>query len=191
MVRRSPKAATEIAQYDREAQALELRARGYTFSAIAAELDFADASGASRAYHRALGRKPAQNVEEIREQEASRIEFLWRKTADLIEHPKLAHSAIGKTIPDPRSPGEYLIDQSAQIAAMREYRLQSESYRKMCGADLHVPVNPNQDPQIQEVMDYVQGLTATNQRLERENTAQRLELESLRLEVSAMPADVV
>ena len=61
MPRRSPKAATEITAADRKAAAVELRARGYTFADIALELGYADASGASKAYHAALRERPAQN----------------------------------------------------------------------------------------------------------------------------------
>ena len=147
-----------------------MRAQGHSFASIASALGFADPSGASKAYHRALSRKPAQNVDQLRAQESERLEYLWRKCAELIENPKLAHSAIGKVIQDPRNPGEYLVDQSAQIAAMKEYRLQSESYRRMCGVD--IPPTQAPDPmaekQYAEMISWVQSLISRNQQLERE-----------------------
>jgi AraC-like DNA-binding protein len=190
--KRSPAAATEIQQYDREAKTLEMRAQGHSFASIAETVGYSDASGASKAYHRALARKPAQNVDQIRAQEAERLEYLWRKAADLIEHPKLAHSAIGKTIPDPREPGEWLIDQSAQIQAMREYRLQSESYRKMCGADIGTSVNlkvsTEDEASIREAVAYVRRLQDQVRELEAENQDLRGQVAALNL---AVPAELV
>lgn len=174
-----------------------MRAQGHSFQSIATIVGYADASGASKAYHRALSRKPAQNVNEIRQQESERLEYLWRKTADLIEHPTLEHSAIGKTIKDSRHPHGctcggtkdecFLEKQVALISAMREYRLQSESYRKMTGADLTAPKQPTAEDEreIEEFKTYIFKLADDNDALKAEVTSLRRQLEDA---YAAVPA---
>jgi hypothetical protein len=182
VAKRSPKAATEIAQYDREARSVELRAQGYNFRQIADEVGYSDPSSASKAYHRALARRPAQNVDQVRSQEGERLEYLWRKTADLIENPTLVHSAIGKTVPDPRRPGEFLIDQSAQIRAIDEYRKLSESFRKLTGADVGTNVNvkvsssPEEDRIVSETIQWVNDLAPKYKALQEENASLRAQV---------------
>jgi hypothetical protein len=154
-----------------------MRAKGYSFQSIADTLGYSDASGASKAYHRALRRRPAQNVDEIRAQESDRLEFCWRKTAEVIERPPLVHSAIGKTVPDPRSPGDYLVDESTRIRAITEYRHLSESYRKLCGADIVVK-DPTAEDQaaLDEAMRYLTELSTRCKSLEVENLALRTQV---------------
>lgn len=142
MPRRSPKAATEITAADRKAAAVELRARGYTFERIADTLGYANASGASKAYHAALRERPAQNVDQIRDQEAARLEWLWRKTAGIVEDPGPRSSAIGKIVvfpPGHEKAGEPVPDSSTALRAATEYRHQSESLRKLYAADVPAP----------------------------------------------------
>jgi hypothetical protein len=193
--KRSPKAATEIAAYDREARSVELRSQGLNFSQIAGELDYASASGAAKAYHRALRRRPAQNVDMVRAQESERLEYLWKKTADLIENPTLVHSAIGKTVPDPRNPGEFLIDQSAQIRAIDEYRKLSESFRKLTGADVGTNVNvkvstPEQEREMQEVQSFLDEWTRGVTSVQAENRTLQAENASLRAQVALLEGSV-
>ncbi len=133
--RRSPKAVTEIASFDREARAVEMRAQGHSFQSISETLGYSDASGASKAYHRALARRPAQNVDQVRQQESERLEYMYRKTAEVIESPPPAHSAIGKVVINPET-GEIIRDESVKIRAIETYRKLSESYRKLCGVDI-------------------------------------------------------
>lgn len=136
--RRSPKAATEITAADRKAAAVELRARGYTFQRIADELGYANASSASKAYHAALRARPAQNVDMIRDQESARLEWLWRKTAAIVEDPGPRSSAIGKIVvypPGHERAGAPVPDSSTALRAATEYRHQSESLRKLYAAD--------------------------------------------------------
>lgn len=196
MPKRSPTASTELAASDREARTVELRSQGWTFSSIAEELGYADASGASKAWDRAIKRRPAQNVDQVRAQEAERLEYLWRHTADMIENPKLAHSAIGKVIPDPRNPGMYLIDQSAQIAAIREFRLQSESFRRMCGVDIGTavkPPDPQEEADYREVVEWMTSNADEVVRLRAENERLRDRLASYETESGQIiwPAEIV
>lgn len=184
--RRSPKAATEIAQYEREAKALGMRAQGHNFQSIADTLGYADASGASKAYHRALARKPAQNVDQIRAQEAERLEYCWRKTSPVIECPPVKTTSTGFNQYDPRtgpctcggikngpridhSPEcavKPILDEGKRLQAITEYRHLSESYRKMCGVDLDAPaVNPEFDTWFADHQKYVAALVAENRNL--------------------------
>ena len=138
MPRRSLKAATEIAAADRKAAAVELRARGYTFERIAEELGYANASGASKAYHAALRSRPSQSVDMIREQESARLEWLWARTAAIVEDPGPRSSAIGKIVVYPaghEKAGQPVPDSSTALRAATEYRHQSESLRKLYSAD--------------------------------------------------------
>jgi hypothetical protein len=52
----------------REAQALEMAVSGYTFDEIAKEIGYADASGAYRAYRRALGKEKEPEKQELRKE---------------------------------------------------------------------------------------------------------------------------
>jgi hypothetical protein len=178
--RRSMKASTEIAAADREAKAVEMRAAGHNFQAIADTLGYSDASGASKAYHRALRRRPAQNVDQVRQQEAERIEYLWQRTAAVIEDPGPRVSAIGKLAVYPAGhprAGEIVADESVRLRAAHEYRMQSESYRKLCGADIVVKdANPEEEQQLAEAMTWVRELTARNKTLEVENLALRTQV---------------
>lgn len=190
MAKRSPTAATEILSYDREARAIEMRAQGESFQSIATTLGYSDASGASKAYHRALKRRPAQNVDEIRAQEGERLEYLWRKTSEVIENPPPAHSAIGKIVIDTRT-GEPVLDQSVKIRAITEYRHLSESYRKMCGVDITAKALEQDPLQLPWWQDFEARYTAKCQEafdLRQECDRLRLELASLE---NTVPAEVV
>jgi hypothetical protein len=146
--------STEITASDREARSVEMRAQGYSFQSIADTLGYSDASGASKAYHRALARRPAQNVDDLRDQESERLEYLWKKTAQVIERgSKVKTTSIGRTQYDVRTctcpvkgrtdedhypdcPVEPVLDDGDLLRAIAEYRHLSESFRKLCGLDI-------------------------------------------------------
>ena len=161
-----------------------MRAEGCSFQAIADTLGYSDASGASKAYHRALARRPAQSVDDIRMQESERLEYMWKKVAQVIESPPLVHSAIGKVVPDPRPgrEGHFLIDERARIAAVSEYRHCSESFRKLTGADLGSKP-PEPDPLTRTVLD---GFTAEYN----EYKAKAAERDELAREISLLRAQL-
>jgi hypothetical protein len=73
---------------------------------------------------------------QIRAREAAVLERMARKVEAVIDSAPLQHSAIGKPIEDPRNPGTYLVNESVRVAAIRERRLLSESFRRLTGADL-------------------------------------------------------
>lgn len=170
-----------------------MRAQGFSFASIAETVGYADASGASKAYHRALARKPAQNVDQIRAQEAERLEYLWKRASEVIEDPPLVHSAIGKVVPDPRPgrEGLFLVDERAKIAAITEYRHLSESYRKMTGADITVKQpDPDEEREMAEFRAWILELEASHA----ENRVLRAEVAQLRValaEALAVEAEVV
>ena len=45
-----------------------------------------------------MARRPAQNVDQVRQQESERLEYLWRQTAEVLIEPPPVHSAIGKVV---------------------------------------------------------------------------------------------
>ncbi len=209
MPKRSPKPGTEIVASDREARAVELRAKGWNFQAIAGELGFADASGASKAYHRALQRRPAQNVDQLREQEAERLEYMWRKTAEVIESPPYAFSSIAKTIPDPDYPvdpkdkhvslaGKYIKDESVKLRAIESYRKLSESFRKLTGIDIGAAaeITPELRGELAEALAECRRASVRSRELELENGILRARLTGLQARLhdyengSIVPAEV-
>ena len=81
----------------------------------------------------------------IRARELATLEDLSKRAEAVISNPPLVHSAIGKTVPDPRHPGAYLINESVRVAAIRERRLLSESTRRLTGADLAAAERPGRE----------------------------------------------
>jgi hypothetical protein len=177
-----------------------MRAQGHNFQTIADTLGYADASGASKAYHRALARKPAQNVDQIRAQEAERLEYCWRKTSEVIERPPVKTTSTGFNQYDPRtgpctcggikngprtdhSPEcavKPILDEGKRIQAVTEYRHVSESYRKLCGVDLHgKPEDVDQRAEMDEFLAYIESLDDGNKRLTAENTDLKIQLARL------------
>lgn len=73
---------------------------------------------------------------QIRARETAVLERMAKKIEAVIDSPPLQHSAIGKPIEDPRNPGQYLINETVRVSAIRERRLLSESFRRLTGADL-------------------------------------------------------
>jgi hypothetical protein len=150
-----------------------MRSQGHSFQTIADTLGYADASGASKAFTRALRRRPIQNAEELRAQESERLEYLWQRTAKVVEDPGPRVSAIGKVAQFPTGhprAGEIVPDESVRLRAAHEYRLQSESFRRLTGIDIggmHVP-DAAESAEYEQMMTWVRSLVADNQRLTRE-----------------------
>ena len=94
-----------IAQRNREARALNLRKGGFSYDAIAAELGYADRSGAYRAIQRALARTLSEPADELRKLEVERLDDLWRRTQVILatRHAVLYQGAdTGFDDPGPR-----------------------------------------------------------------------------------------
>lgn len=189
-----------------------MRAQGHNFQSIADTLGYADASGASKAYHRALARKPAQSVDQIRAQEAERVEYCWRKTTEVIEHPPVKTTSTGFNQYDPRTGPctcagikngprtdhtpecavKPILDERAKIAAITEYRHLSESYRKMCGVDLPAKApEVDQRQEMDEFLSFLESQDDENKRLKQEVIMLRRQITTLESEAGAVPAQIV
>jgi hypothetical protein len=71
---------------------------------------------------------------QIRAMEMARLESIAQKLERLAERPPEMHSAIGKIILD--SEGRPVLNEGVRVQALRELRLNSESRRRLTGADL-------------------------------------------------------
>jgi len=137
--RRSQKASAEIAAADRKARAVELRSRGYSFQQIADTLGYANPSGASKAYHAALRARPAQNVDQLRAEAATRYEYLLAESVRQIEQPGPRVSAIGKLAVFPAGhprAGEIVEDESIRNRGIESARKVINDYARLTGAEL-------------------------------------------------------
>lgn len=113
--------------------AVELRARGWTYAAIAAEVGYNHASAALKAVNTALSEIPQASCEELIRQETARLEEMDAKLAEIIATPPVQHSAIGKVVVG--LDGEPVRNVTVVIQALRERRMVGESLRRMRGAD--------------------------------------------------------
>lgn len=114
-------------------RAVELRAKGWTYSAIAAETGYAHASAALKAVNTALSEIPQASCEELIAQETARLEEMDAKLAEIIASPPVQHSAIGKVVVG--LDGEPVRNMTVVIQALKERRMVGESLRRMRGAD--------------------------------------------------------
>ena len=134
-------------------RAVQLRAKGWTFAAVAREVGYKHAAAAQKAVTTALAQIPQQSCEQLIRQEEARLEEMDSKLAEIISSPPIQHSAIGKPVIDPRS-GEPVSNMSVVIQAMKERRMVGESLRKMRGADKPAPapaLNPVQLEQVAKI----------------------------------------
>jgi hypothetical protein len=78
--------AERIAQAEKEARIIELRRTGATWELIAKATGYANASGAYKAYQKAIGKIVAPKVEELRAVEVDRLDRLqfaiWERAKD-------------------------------------------------------------------------------------------------------------
>lgn len=70
---------------ERDAQAARLRARGMSYPRIAAELGYADHTGAWHAVQRALRATVAEPAAEVRQLELDRLDQLWEAALAVLE----------------------------------------------------------------------------------------------------------
>ncbi|WP_309070279.1 hypothetical protein [Arthrobacter sp.] len=82
----------------REVRALELSADGWSLDRIAAELGYADRSGAFRAVSRALSKRAAASVEELRAMADAELEVLRQRLYQLMELPGIHADTALKAI---------------------------------------------------------------------------------------------
>lgn len=110
---------------EKDAKAALLRSRGLSFSEIAAQLDFADSSGAHRAYRRALAAVPVEAVGELRALETQKLDAMERtawaalmRTYHLAQHGKIVIDPDGNPVEDV-GPKLAAIDRLLKIAERR------------------------------------------------------------------------
>jgi hypothetical protein len=176
---------TRIAAAEKREAVVNARFAGNTWSKVAEIAGYSCAESAQRAFSQAMKDKPAANAEEIRAQESERIEYLWSKVAEVVENPPLVHSAIGKTVPDPRFPGKWLVDERAKVSAISEYRHLSESYRKLTGCDLGMRAQASDEGQ--KMMDqYLEVLREAYA----ERDAAQAEVQASQVEVSRLQREL-
>ncbi|MFI7583158.1 hypothetical protein ACH9DO_05120 [Kocuria sp. M1N1S27] len=105
----------------KETKALQLRSQGRRLDEIAAELDYADASGAHRAIERALRKHQAIGVEEYRALSAAQLDELDAQAAAITAMPGVGAGDLLKAIETRRkivlSRGEVLGLKGSQGAA--------------------------------------------------------------------------
>jgi hypothetical protein len=116
----------------RDAQAAELRAEGWTFEAIAAELGYGDKSTCRKAIRRALREIVQGPAEQLLALHMERLETLYEAALEVLEadHVVVSH---GKIITG--EDGQPLKDNGPKLAAIREARASLESFRKLTGLD--------------------------------------------------------
>ncbi|MEC3853459.1 hypothetical protein [Paenarthrobacter ureafaciens] len=73
---------------DREARAVQLKTAGKTYDEIATEVGYTNRSAARKAVVRALERRPAESVEEMRTVEGLRLDMLTASVWKIINDPE-------------------------------------------------------------------------------------------------------
>lgn len=121
----------EIAQ--RRAKVIELVGQSRTYRQIAKELGISIGTVTSD-FHEALKEIPRASVEDLREQEDQRLQWLLEKTLEMLENP-----VNPQTSGDGKSILGIQITNPAQ--AMAELRKISESRRKLHGLDAPVEIS--------------------------------------------------
>ncbi len=154
MPRRSQKASTEITAADRKAKAVDLRARGYTFAQIADALGYSHASAASKAFHAALRERPAQNVDQLRAEAATRYEYLLAESVRQIDDPGPRVSAIGKVAvypPGHPKAGQIVEDGSIRARGIDNARKVIGDYVRLTGAAPAAPGLTLSEDQVRQM----------------------------------------
>jgi len=150
---------------DKRARVVELRAQGKTWQQIADLTGYANASSASKAWHRAIQQHPDQAVDAIRAQEKTRLEQMDSVMSGIIANPPIRATSIGRVMWDPRTctcgvKGDTkrghaddcqvapVLDASAVVRATAERRAIGESLRRPTAADGAAPAAGHADAEI-------------------------------------------
>jgi hypothetical protein len=124
---------------EKRARVVELRAKGRTWDAIAAEVGYSNGSAASKAWHAAIRQRPDMAVDAVREQEKARLEYLIGQAVEQIECPGPRTSAIGKVVVFPKGherAGEIVEDESIRARAIDNARRLSGDLARISGVSL-------------------------------------------------------
>lgn len=124
---------------ERDAEAARLKSRGLTYTQIARNLEYADASGAYRAVQRALAAVPAESVDELRAVQRAQIDALTAKAIEVLESTHYAFTVHGDLVRGPEGPngepGEPLLDSGPTLAAIDRLIRLAERLSKLMGLD--------------------------------------------------------
>jgi len=118
---------------ERDAKAARQKSRGQTYSQIAENLGYADASGAYRAVQRALAAVPAENVDELRRIQSEQLDALTAKAFEVLESTHFAHTVHGELVLAPD--GQPLIDDMPVLHAIDRLIRLAERRSKLMGLD--------------------------------------------------------
>lgn len=118
---------------ERDAQACELRAQGYSYQRIAAALRYTDRSLARRAVERALAATVRDSADTLREIELQRLDAMWQQAWQVLyeDHPFVSG---GRIVYDPAT-GQPLVDDGPVLAAIDRLLKISERRAKLLGLD--------------------------------------------------------
>ncbi|MFG3510239.1 hypothetical protein ACGF5F_32605 [Streptomyces sp. NPDC047821] len=130
--RRNGRFDSNIDHAERAAKAARLAADGKSYTDIAAELGYADKSGAWRAVQRAKASVMETPALELIQVEAAQLDSLYVEALDILGRDHVAVSQ-GRVVKD--DDGNPILDDGPKLAALRELRSIRESYRKLLGLD--------------------------------------------------------
>jgi hypothetical protein len=125
-----------VADADRDLRAVSLRRQGLDYNQIAAEMGYADHSGAFRAVQRAIRNAFREDAVELTAMEAERLNALRVLFEEIAQtRSPLISLHSGKVVMDPSDPEKPLVDNGLRMQAGLALLRVSESWRRMKGLD--------------------------------------------------------
>ncbi|MFI9154501.1 hypothetical protein [Streptomyces sp. NPDC053367] len=117
---------------ERDGQAAELRAQGWTYQQIADELGYADKRTALEACRRAIRDACVGPGKALVDLEVQRLEAMYDRVLDILEQdqPLVSHGRIVKD-----DTGAALVDEELKLKAIDRALRTRESFRKLLGLD--------------------------------------------------------
>ena len=142
-----------------------MRREGRTFQEISDTLALSGPSHASKDYHAALRTITAPDAEALRAEAGERYQFLYEQATRTVLNPPLVHSAIGKVVPHPTRPGEYLINESVRNSAIDQCRKLTTDYLRNVGIPPWQAADPATTAMVAEAMSWVEELVRERDQL--------------------------
>jgi hypothetical protein len=124
---------------EKRALVVELRAKGLTWDQIAQAAGYSNGSAASKAWHVAIRARPDMAVDKIRDEAATRYEYLFAEAVKQIDQPGPRVSAIGKVALYPdghEKAGQIVEDEAIRARAIDNARKATGDYIALTGAAL-------------------------------------------------------
>jgi len=148
-----------VADRERDAKALSLRARGYTHRQISAQLGWKSPASAVGACTRAMQDMYREDIDKWRQIELDKLDDLTREAWDAMQE---AHYLVsqGKVVKD--DDGTMLVNAVDKVSQLGTLLLKiSESRRKLLGIDAppqKAPTPDNLDAEIETLVKQLSGL---------------------------------